>query len=187
MKSKKPTVSEEDKALFRTYIGKVQPLNSVEKVNLQNPSQISLGSRLHKKYRAEFKAEPELEIPLYDRQNPITSEESLYFNRGGLQEKAKRKLKRGQFLSEAELDLHGLTVAQAYQELMAFLDRCNSQSIRHIRIIHGKGRSAASDYPILKNKVNNWLRDHPQILAFSSATKNDGGAGVLYVWLRKID
>lgn len=187
MKSKKPTVSDEDKALFRAHIGKVEPLNSIERVNLskQNPSKISQGSHARKKNTAELKIKPELEIPLYDRKDPVTSEEPLYFNRGGLQEKAQRKLKRGQFPSEAELDLHGFTVAQAYSALMIFLKDCAEQNIRHIRVIHGKGYSATTNnYPILKNKVNNWLRDHPQVLAFSSATKNDGGAGVLYVWLK---
>lgn len=180
MKSKKPTVSEEDKALFRSAIGKVERLLSTEKVNLSKQKSAKL------KNIREFKAKPELTAPpLYDRQDPVGSEESLYFNRGGLQEKAQRKLKRGQFLSEAELDLHGLTVTQAYQALVSFLERCSQQDLRHIRLIHGKGYSnITNEHPVLKNKVNNWLRDHPQVLAFSSATKNDGGAGVLYVWLK---
>ena len=123
-------------------------------------------------------------MPLYDHQDPVSPEELLFFNRGGLQEKSQRRLRRGQFPIEAELDLHGFTSAEAYQSLIDFIERCQNQDIRHMRIVHGKGHRTQSEHPILKNKLNNWLREHPQVLAFSSATKSDGGAGALYVLLR---
>jgi DNA-nicking Smr family endonuclease len=186
MKSKKPTVSDEDKALFRSHIGKVERLHYTQsaitpqktKPPVRNPRKPVLARQ------NLSTVDRHQEMPLYDHEDPVTSEESLYFNRGGLQEKPLRKLKRGQFPSEAELDLHGLTAAEAYQELTAFLERCNHQNFRHLRIIHGKGHTGQSPYPVLKNKVNNWLRGFPQVLAFSSATKSDGGAGVVYVLLR---
>lgn len=185
MTTKKPSVSvftlvsAEDRDLFRSYIGKIDrlyyeqhaQLKSFKKTPLLVPTKIP---------------EPRLapQAPLYDHEDPVTAEELLYFNHNGLHAKQQRKLKQGRFTPQADLDLHGFTVDQAYQELIDFLEHCACQNIRHIRIIHGKGNSSQNNYPILKNKLNNWLRRLPQVLAFSSAVKNDGGAGVLYVLLR---
>ena len=116
--------------------------------------------------------------------NPVTAEEILSFARTGLQTKILRKLKKGQFHIAAELDLHGLTTHQAFSACRTFIHYCQNNQYRCVRIIHGKGQRQTSTAPILKNKINNWLREMPEILAFHSATRSDGGAGAIYVLLK---
>ena len=184
MNTKKPivSISEEDQALFRSHIGKIERLHYEQLAKLRPSKKIPILP--NNQNNADPKTNPVTQAPLYDHEIPVTAEELLYFNRNGLQAKQQRKLKQGGFKSQAELDLHGFTVTPAYSELIHFLEQCENQDIRHIRIIHGKGHSSQNNYPILKNKLNNWLRRLPQVLAFSSAIPSDGGTGVLYVLLR---
>jgi DNA-nicking Smr family endonuclease len=86
---------------------------------------------------------------------------------------------------EAELDLHGLTLAKAEPTLSQFLEQCQEQKIRCVRIIHGKGWGSRDNKPVLKSKLNHWLRQSDAVLAFCSATIEDGGTGALYVLLKR--
>lgn len=113
-----------------------------------------------------------------------TGEELLYV-RPGLQRLVVRRLRRGQFAIEAELDLHGNTVPQARERMNAFLHAARAGGKRCVRIIHGKGKSSEGRLPVLKGKVNAWLRQKDEVLAFCSARPNDGGTGAVYVLLRK--
>ena len=116
----------------------------------------------------------------------VTAADILIFSRPGPQNKILRKLRRGQIPIEAALDLHGMRVTDAYSEIMGFINHSLSSSYRCIKIIHGKGRGAKTEMPILKNKVNNWLKQIPQVMAFCSAQPNDGGIGAVYVLLKKV-
>jgi DNA-nicking Smr family endonuclease len=111
----------------------------------------------------------------------VSAEQTIHFAKSGLQNKTLRKLRQGQLTPQATLDLHGLTSLQAQQVLLEFIAYCKQRDFRCVRIIHGKGRV---DTPTLKNKVNQWLRQLPAVLAFHSAPRNDGGTGALYVLLR---
>lgn len=113
--------------------------------------------------------------------------DALLFVRPGIQHRQLQQLRRGQFRSRAELDLHGMNTAQARQAMAAFIAQCRSRQIRHVRIIHGKGYGSTGDAPVLKNRVNAWLQQHHEVLAFSSAQPRDGGTGALYVLLRAPD
>jgi DNA-nicking Smr family endonuclease len=101
-----------------------------------------------------------------------------------MQHNVLRKLRRGQFSISAELDLHGLRVEEARQALSHFLYHCRVNKKRCVRIIHGKGYRSANNQAVLKSKVNHWLRQHDDVLAFCSARAQDGGTGALYVLLR---
>jgi DNA-nicking Smr family endonuclease len=113
-----------------------------------------------------------------------TGEELLYV-RPGLQHSVVRKLRRGFYAVEAELDLHGNTVAQARERLNRFLADAQSLGKRCARVIHGKGRSSEGKLPVLKGKVNSWLRQKNEVLAFCSCPPRDGGTGAVYVLLRR--
>ena len=69
--------------------------------------------------------------------------------------------------------------------LAAFLDRCGHRGARCVHIIHGKGHGSSNQGPVLKNKVNAWLRQREEVLAFCSAQPKDGGTGAVYVLLRR--
>jgi len=94
-----------------------------------------------------------------------------------------RKLKRGQFDIEDELDLHGMRVKEAGQTLESFLSKCSNHGRRCVRIIHGKGLRTGGS--VLKENVAQWLRLRSDVVAFCSAQPNDGGTGAVYVLLKK--
>jgi|SRR5262245_39759134 len=110
--------------------------------------------------------------------------DALTFRRPGVQDSVLRKLRRGQYRVEAELDLHGLTVAQAKQELREFLEGMFRVRARCVRIVHGKGLRSGHRGPVLKNAVNALLQRTDAVLAFCSARQVDGGTGAIYVLLR---
>ena len=114
----------------------------------------------------------------------VSSDETLFFARPGLQQRQLQRLKRGQLQVGAELDMHGMTAAVARNALVNFIAICSEQQVRCARIIHGKGYGSGADAPVLKNRLNSWLRQHQDVLAFSSAQIKDGGSGALYVLLR---
>jgi len=114
----------------------------------------------------------------------LESGEELVFLRPGLQTTVLRKLRRGHWVSQGELDLHGLTVAEAKMELIQFLQHCQKNSLRCIRIIHGKGLRSKNREPVLKNKVAHWLMQRDETLAFCQARAADGGGGAMLVLLR---
>jgi DNA-nicking Smr family endonuclease len=120
----------------------------------------------------------------YDDSELETGEELLYA-RPGVQHGVMRRLRRREYTIEGQLDLHGQTVAQARELVNRFLRDCRAQGKRCVRIIHGKGRGSEGRLPVLKGKVNVWLRRKDEVLAFCPAQPTDGGAGAVYVLLRK--
>ncbi len=120
----------------------------------------------------------------YEPAEVETGDELLYA-RPGLQHNVLRKLRRGQYAIQGQLDLHGNTVAEARERVAAFLYDMQMQDKRCVRIIHGKGKSSEGKLPVLKGRVNAWLRQWDQVLAFCSARPNDGGTGAVYVLLRR--
>lgn len=115
----------------------------------------------------------------------IETGEELLYARPGVQQTVMRKLRRGQYAVEAELDLHGYTVAQARETLDAFLGANRALGKRCVRVVHGKGNSSEGKLPVLKGKVNAWLRRRDHVLAFCSAIPRDGGTGAVYVLLKR--
>ena len=113
----------------------------------------------------------------------LASGEELVFAREGIQSSVLRKLRRGQYHVQAEIDLHGLTVAEAKEALRGFLAHALDRHIRCVRIIHGKGLRSGHRGPVLKGTVNSVLRRIGPVLAFVSARQVDGGTGAVYVLL----
>ena len=107
----------------------------------------------------------------------------MSFARPGVQSAVLKKLRRGQYRVQAELDLHGLTVAEAKSALRGFLARALAQHARCVRVIHGKGLRSGHRGPVLKSTVAAVLRRTGAVLAYSSARQVDGGTGAVYVLL----
>ena len=116
--------------------------------------------------------------------DPVTSDGALSFQRAGVRNQVSRRLRRGLYPVEAELDLHGLAQAAARFQLSEFIERSRDAGFRCVRIIHGKGYRSGARGPVLKAAVNLWLRRHLDVMAFVSARPIDGGAGAVYVLLR---
>jgi DNA-nicking Smr family endonuclease len=108
----------------------------------------------------------------------------LSFQRAGVRSQVMRRLRRGLYPAEDELDLHGFSQTTAREQLAAFIARNRDSGRRCVRIIHGKGYRSGARGPVLKSAVNLWLRRHVDVLAFTSARAIDGGTGALYVLIR---
>jgi DNA-nicking Smr family endonuclease len=110
--------------------------------------------------------------------------DELNFLRDGLGTDTLRKLRRGHWLIQDEIDLHGMIVAEARPALVAFLNDCLHDGLRCVRIIHGKGLGSKNGEPVLKRKVASWLMQRDEILAFCQARRTEGGGGAAVVLLR---
>lgn len=124
---------------------------------------------------------------LSDAYDPVEIQpgDMLSYYRPGLQNRIIRKLRTGQYRIASELDLHGLNAREAKQRLLQFLHDTHPGQGECVRIIHGKGNRSNYKGPVIKTKINNWLRQHDRILAFHSARPVDGGTGAIYVLLRR--
>ncbi|HUT40802.1 MAG TPA: Smr/MutS family protein [Gammaproteobacteria bacterium] len=175
-RNKKP--STEDIALFREQVGVVRKLahDKVEHPCKAQPPR-------PRRHAAQLHRPGDTFSDAYDA-GTVSPDDTLFFARPGLQQRQLQRLRRGQLAADAELDLHGMTIAVARQALTEFITLCSEQHIRSVRIIHGKGAGSGGAAPVLKNRVNSWLRQHHDVLAFSSAQPRHGGTGALYVLLR---
>lgn len=174
------TVSREDSDLFRNHVGPVKRVGHDRvQMSMKRPAPIARFRRLD-----EEAVIHDLLSDHFDASDLETGDE-LVFARPGLQHRLLKRLRRGQFVVDAECDLHGLTVPEARRTLVEFLRRCASRRCYCVRVIHGKGRGSRHRIPVLKHKVNTWLRQYQDVLAFSSARRIDGGTGALYVLLRR--
>lgn len=177
--TKKPQITEEDKAAFQEAVRGVKRITQTKII----PPHQTAKTRPRQARQDEPDA-TQFVFSDYEKLEIVGSEDTLEFSRPGLQHKILRKLRLGQYNIEATLDLHGQTVEGARQTLSRFLLRCQKAGIRHVLIIHGKGHGMSK--PILKNKLNHWLRQTEEVLAFCSAAAKDGRGGALYVLLRRI-
>jgi len=177
--AKSGKITTDDIELFRRSVGPIRKIHH-DKIAPTRSSQTSRPGR-----RAA-PDEPLLTDAFSDGfdNGVVTSEEALFFTRPGLQQRQLQRLKRGQLAIGAELDMHGMTAAMARSAVVNFIALCREQHIRCVRIIHGKGYGSGGSAPVLKNRINSWLRQHHDVLAFSSAQARDGGSGALYVLLR---
>ena len=99
-----------------------------------------------------------------------------------------QKLRRGEFAVQAHIDLHGMRRDEARQSVATFIDRACKDGHRCVRIVHGRGLNSKDNVPVLKLLLTSWLergRVGKRVLAFCTARANDGGAGAVYVLLRR--
>ena len=162
---------QDDQDAFRAAMEDVQPISDGR----------------HPPYRKKRRPEP-LNLPVGDEQEEladlaIETGDFLEFRRPGIQDRVFHDLRRGVIAAEATLDLHGLRVREAKPALQRYLAQSLAGGRRCIRIIHGKGRGSDGQQPILKQKINQWLRQMDAVLAFVSAPRWDGGTGAVYVLL----
>jgi len=106
----------------------------------------------------------------------------------GLDKRTQMRLRRGQVVIEARLDLHGMTQSQAYDGVCRFLESARKNGRRAVLVITGKGLRRDGQFGVLRSAVPRWLNEPPLrdwIKAFDYAAPRDGGEGALYVLLRR--
>jgi DNA-nicking Smr family endonuclease len=170
-----------DADLFRRSIGDVAPLAPADRVIPAAPRPLPIA----KQHLADEQAA--LQQSLSDEfsiETLLDTDEALSFARNGIGPDTLRKLRRGHWVIQAQLDLHGLRTDQAREALAEFLRNAGKRGQRCVRIIHGKGLGSVNKEPVLKNKVRNWLVQKDEVIAFCQAKAADGGAGALVVLLK---
>lgn len=173
--------AEDGSALFRRAAGRVRPLRAAQRVTAP-------ATRPAPRRRPPPAAEPPAApgfTPARDSPFAQMDDPSPNFHRGGLQHGVLKRLRRGQLRPQAQLDLHGLTLVEAGQQLAQFLHHCQARGIRQALIIHGKGSRSPGGHAVLKPQALLWLRQHPAVLALEPALPRDGGEGAVYALLKR--
>ena len=170
----------EDSQLFRNSVGKVKPVRHDRVM----PPRRNLSPRPRFREMDETEALRDMLSEQFEAADMETGDELIYA-RSGLQQRTLKKLRRGQFVVDAELDLHGMTVSVARQEVASFLQECKRRRVQSARIIHGKGLGSRHRGPVLKGKIGQWLQQRDEVLAYCSARNCDGGTGAVYVLLKR--
>lgn len=173
--------SEADKNLFQRAAGKVQRLGEHGRVHhppepvAPIPAQRQLDDQrvLHEAISDQFDASTLLEV-----------DDALSFRRPGIGIDVARKLRRGHWSIQSEIDLHGLRSDDAREALAGFLRDATRQGLRCVRVVHGKGLGSPGKTPVLKGKVHGWLVQKNEVLAFVQARGDEGGAGAVVVLLK---
>ncbi len=172
---------EREANLFRTTVGEVAPLRTAARVStpLPRPQPIA-----HQRLADDEAALQESLSDEFSIDTLLEIDEDLSFVRGGIGPDVLRKLRGGGWVTQDQLDLHGLRTDQARQALSQFVRDSMKRGMRCVRIIHGKGLGSLGKKPVLKNKVRNWLIQKDEVLAFCQARAADGGSGALMVLLK---
>jgi DNA-nicking Smr family endonuclease len=115
---------------------------------------------------------------------PVESGDELAFVRSGYSPAILRKLRRGHWVVEDSVDLHGLNRAQAATAVREFLKGARNRRLGCVRIVHGKGLGSRNREPVLKKKVYHWLKLQDEVLACAQAPAAHGGGGAVLVLLK---
>lgn len=110
--------------------------------------------------------------------------EELLYLRTGQSPDVLSKLRRGFWVVQAHIDLHGLISDEARGYVAEFLSSCKKRNIRCVRIVHGKGLGSRNREPVLKHKLRNWLMQKDEVIAYAQAKPEDGGSGAVIVLLK---
>lgn len=168
---------QDDSALFRAAVGKVRPLPASEPppARPRPPATPRMARRDEAAALDEFRMA--MEQPL------LEAGDVLAWRRDTVPARTLQRLRRGHYAVQDELDLHCADARQARALLGEFLKQARQAGLGCVTIIHGKGLHSSSGAPLLKNMVDQQLRQRNDVLAFHSAPGNRGGTGAVLVLL----
>ena len=171
--SKKIVLEDQDVSLFREAITGARQIKQ-DTIRLQSPAI---------KQKAQIREIREAQLAQHyfsDEYEPLLSQEGpVRYVRSDVSAYEAKKLRRGDYIPDMMLDLHGLTQQQAKLELGALIEACRRQHIRCACVMHGHGKN------ILKQKIPLWLAQHPDIMAFHQAPKLWGGDAAILVLIEQ--
>jgi DNA-nicking Smr family endonuclease len=170
-----------DKNLFVRAAGEVKPLRERARVHLapDQPAPIAVQKQLD-----EQRVLREAISDEFDASTLLDVDDALSFRRSGIGTDVTRKLRKGDWSIQGEIDLHGLRREEAREALAAFIREAVKRGWRCIRVVHGKGLGSPGKTPVLKGRVQSWLIQKNEVLAFVQARGDEGGAGALVVLLK---
>ncbi len=173
------TPTEEDRTLFREAVAGAKPLVP-DKVHHEPPPPPAVPRQLWRD-EAEALAESLHPAPL---DLLLEGGDEPTFLRPGLARTVLRDLRRGRWVVQDQLDLHGATRNEARMLLVDFLEAALRRGVRCVRVVHGKGLGSPGREPVLKGLVKGWLMQRPEVLAYCQARAAEGGAGALIALLK---
>jgi DNA-nicking Smr family endonuclease len=172
---------ERERNLFRSAMSDAVPLQSDGRVE-QPASDLEPTARQFELDESQALAESISDEIDIDRL--LDTDGDLSFRRPGVGADVVRRLRRGHWVLQSQIDLHGLRVDEAREALIDYLAACLRREQRCVRVIHGKGLGSVNKEPVLKGKVLRWLTQRDEVLAFCQAGPTDGGSGALVVLLK---
>ena len=122
----------------------------------------------------------------FDVSTLLDTDDQLSFRRPGIGVEITRRLRSGHWSIQRQLDLHGLRTDEAREALGQFIRHAHKTGLRCVRVVHGKGLGSPGKTPVLKGRVQRWLVQKKEVLAFVQARPMDGGAGALLVLLQPV-
>ena len=170
-----------EKELFVRAVGSVKPIPDGRRVllNRERPAPVAV----HRQ-RDEQAALREALSDEFDASTLLDTDEHLSFRRPSIGLEVTRKLRKGEWRIQRDIDLHGLRTDAAREALGAFICEACRQGLRCVRVVHGKGLGSPGKTPVLKSRVHGWLVQKNEVLAFVQARPAQGGAGALVVLLK---
>lgn len=166
--------------VFREAVADVQPLVTARRVERPKTEVEPIARQFLSDERQALAETLSDEIDIERR---LEHDEALSFRRPGISQEALAKLRRGHWVVQAALDLHGLRRDEARDRLAAFVRKASRAGLRCVRIVHGKGNGSPGRAPVLKEKVRAWLVQKNEVMAFVQARASEGGHGALVVLL----
>ncbi|MBV7455665.1 Smr/MutS family protein [Acidovorax sp. sif1233] len=174
---------EAERHLFSRSVGPVTPLRSpnVARLRRHKPPPLPVQHWLD-----EERVLVESISDDFDVSTLLDTDDQLSFRRPGIGVEITRRLRSGHWSIQRQLDLHGLRVDEAREALGEFIRHAHKAGLRCVRVVHGKGLGSPGKSPVLKSRVQRWLVQKSEVLAFVQARPIDGGAGALVVLLQPV-
>jgi DNA-nicking Smr family endonuclease len=179
MTSKNTTISDAERELFRHETKGVNRLHHDKVTHVSKPPRVNFN---HADEMSPTVSTRHFQDPAFPED--ISSSEFLSYQRPGIQLTTLRKLRRATLPIFAELDLHGHTIEQAREAMEILFSQARPNRQPCVRIVHGRGLSSVNGEAVLKKRVDYWLRQQSDVLAFFSAPPSHGGTGAVYVLLK---
>jgi DNA-nicking Smr family endonuclease len=172
--------AEAEQRLFSASVGPVTPLQPHRRAHVAAPRPAPEPRQREADERAALKEALSDEV---DVESLLLTDDGLSFRRTGVGPDVVTRLRRGQWAIQSQVDLHGLTREEARVVLVEFVRQAGKRGHRCVRVVHGKGHGSPGKQPVLKAKVQRWLAQLSEVIAFAQASGPQGGAGALIVLL----
>ena len=170
-----------ERELFSATVGPVLPLRIAIRAALARPKP---HPEPRQRERDDAMVLHEAISDEFDVESLLDTDDALSYRRPEISPEVVRKLRRGAWSIQAQIDLHGLRRDEAREQLAAFIREAEKRGLRCVRVIHGKGNGSPGKQGVLKAKVKSWLVQKNEVIAFAQARAADGGHGALLVLLR---